>query len=61
MILIDAHLDLSMNALQWNRDLTQGVYDIRRQEEGMAEKGRARTGSVPRHAAIHHHARPGDE
>jgi membrane dipeptidase len=25
MFIIDAHLDLSMNALEWNRDLTQPV------------------------------------
>lgn len=42
MIIIDSHLDLAMNALQWNRDLTQGVYDIRRREAGMTQKGRGR-------------------
>ena len=42
MIIIDSHLDLSMNALLWNRDLEQSVYYIRRQEAGMAEKGRGR-------------------
>ena len=40
MIIIDAHLDLSMNALQWNRDLLQSVYTIRVQESRMSEKGR---------------------
>jgi len=32
MLLFDAHLDLSMNALQWNRDLTQSVAAIRQRE-----------------------------
>jgi membrane dipeptidase len=41
MILIDSHLDLSWNALNWNRDLTQSVAEIRRSESGMAGKGRA--------------------
>lgn len=41
MLLIDGHLDLAMNALIWNRDLTQSVYEIRRQETSMTQKGRA--------------------
>lgn len=40
MIVIDAHLDLSYNALNWNRDLSQPVAGIRASEEGMAGKGR---------------------
>ncbi len=40
MLIIDAHLDLSWNALQWNRDLLQSVYTIRTQEQGMEGKGR---------------------
>ena len=40
MLVIDAHLDLSYNALNWNRDLRLSVAEIRRQEEGMTEKGR---------------------
>ncbi len=40
MLIIDAHLDLSWNALQWNRDLTRSVYTIRTQENIMAAKGR---------------------
>ena len=42
MILIDAHLDLAMNALNWNRDLELDVHEIRRCEAGMTQKGRAR-------------------
>lgn len=40
MMAIDAHLDLSMNALAWNRDLTLSVSSIREAENGMREKGR---------------------
>ena len=38
MFVVDAHLDLSMNAVEWNRDLTQPVADIRRREEGLSDK-----------------------
>ena len=38
MFTIDAHLDLSMNALEWNRDLTQPVEDINAREKGMTDK-----------------------
>lgn len=37
-LIIDAHLDLSMNALEWNRDLRQSVYEIREREKGMHDK-----------------------
>jgi membrane dipeptidase len=40
MILIDAHLDLSLNALNWNRDLTRSTAEIRRSEQGMTQQGR---------------------
>jgi membrane dipeptidase len=40
MLIIDAHLDLSMNALQWNRNLLQSVYTIRSQEQAVEGKGR---------------------
>ena len=42
MLLVDAHLDLSMNALNWDRDLELDVLELRKQEEGMEQKGRAR-------------------
>ena len=35
MFTIDAHLDLSMNAMEWNRDLRQSVMHIRKTEEGL--------------------------
>ena len=38
MFIIDAHLDLSMNALEWNRDLTQPVAEIRQREAGRTDK-----------------------
>jgi membrane dipeptidase len=38
MFAIDAHLDLSMNAMEWNRDLRLPVNDIRRRETGMSDK-----------------------
>ena len=41
MLVIDAHLDLSWNALQWNRDLRQSVHTIRSAEAGVLGKGRA--------------------
>ena len=40
MLIIDAHLDLSMNALQGNRDLLSSAYTIRTQEVGTPGKGR---------------------
>jgi membrane dipeptidase len=42
MLVVDAHLDLAMNALMWNRDLALGAHETRRIEraEGMTEKGR---------------------
>ena len=40
MIVIDAHLDLSWNALNWNRDLTLNVPAIRRLESGLNEGNR---------------------
>ncbi|TWR26043.1 peptidase M19 [Mucilaginibacter achroorhodeus] len=38
MFTIDAHLDLSMNALEWNRDLTQPVAAINAREVGLTDK-----------------------
>jgi membrane dipeptidase len=40
MLLIDAHLDLAWNALQWNRDLTVPAAVLRAQEAGQPGKGR---------------------
>ncbi|MEO7214313.1 membrane dipeptidase [Mucilaginibacter sp.] len=38
MFIIDAHLDLSMNALEWNRDLTQPIAAINAREAGLTDK-----------------------
>jgi membrane dipeptidase len=37
-LIIDAHLDLSMNAMEWNRDLRKSVHEIRQREAGMTDK-----------------------
>lgn len=48
MLIIDSHLDLGWNALQWNRDLREDVYTMRVQECSMAGKGRGtNTVSLP--------------
>lgn len=38
MIVIDAHLDLAWNALNWNRDLTLDIQEMRKAESGMTEE-----------------------
>ena len=38
MFLIDGHLDLSMNALEWNRDLTRPLAEVREREAGKTDK-----------------------
>ena len=38
MLLFDAHLDLSMNAVEWNRDLTRSLEEVRRRERGLTDK-----------------------
>jgi len=40
MLIIDSHLDLAWNALQWNRNIQQSVYTIRTQESQLTEPGR---------------------
>ena len=40
MFIIDAHLDLAWNALQWNRDLRKSVYTLRTQEGNLTDPGR---------------------
>jgi len=46
MFIIDAHLDLSMNAMEWNRDLRQSVFDIRKREYGLTDKPDRGKGTV---------------
>lgn len=38
LFIVDAHLDLSMNALEWNRDLREPLKEINRREAGMTDK-----------------------
>ncbi|MFD2200094.1 dipeptidase [Shivajiella indica] len=38
MFTIDAHLDLSMNALEWNRDLRKPITEINKREKGLKDK-----------------------
>ena len=45
-LIFDAHLDLAMNALEWNRDLRWTVKDIRKSEEGMTDKPDRAKGTV---------------
>lgn len=40
MIIIDAHLDLAWNALQWNRNIQHSVYTIRTAESNLSGPGR---------------------
>ena len=37
-LIFDIHLDLSMNALEWNRDLRESIEEINRREAGMTDK-----------------------
>ena len=46
MFTIDAHLDLSMNALEWNRDLTRPLAEINAREQGMNDKPDRGNGTV---------------
>ena len=38
MFIIDAHLDLGMNALEWNRDLREPVAEINKREKNLTDK-----------------------
>jgi membrane dipeptidase len=40
MLIIDAHLDLAWNALQWNRNIQHSVYTIRTGESNLSGTGR---------------------
>lgn len=46
MLIFDAHLDLSMNALEWNRDLTRSIEEIRQRERGQTDKPDRGNGTV---------------
>lgn len=38
MLIVDAHLDLAMNALEWNRDLSRPIEEIRAREQDLTDK-----------------------
>ena len=44
--ILDAHLDLSMNALEWNRDMSRPLDEIRGREAGQADKKDRGRGTV---------------
>jgi membrane dipeptidase len=46
MFIVDAHLDLSMNAMEWNRDLRLSINDIRSREQGLSDKPDRAKGTV---------------
>jgi membrane dipeptidase len=46
MFIVDAHLDLSMNALEWNRDLTLPAAQLRAREQGLTDKPDRGRGTV---------------
>jgi membrane dipeptidase len=44
--IVDAHLDLAMNAMEWNRDLTRPLNEIRQREMHMSDKPDRGKGTV---------------
>src|SRR5262245_28647277 len=46
MLIFDAHLDLAMNALEWNRDLSREVDEIRERERHLKDKPDRGCGTV---------------
>ena len=46
MLIFDAHLDLSMNALEWNRDYTRPLHEIREREQGQTDRADRGQGTV---------------
>lgn len=45
-LIFDAHLDLAMNALEWNRDLTRPIAELRASEAGKKDKPDRANGTV---------------
>lgn len=45
-MIFDAHLDLAMNAMEWNRDLTQPIEEIRQREAALSDKPDRGQGTV---------------
>lgn len=46
MLIFDAHLDLAMNAMEWNRDLTRPIEEIRGREREWTDKPDRGRGTV---------------
>ena len=46
MLIVDAHLDLAMNALEWNRDLSRPIDEIRQREQRLTDKPDRGRGTV---------------
>jgi membrane dipeptidase len=46
MLIVDAHLDLAMNAIEWNRDLTRPIEEIRAREAKLTDKPDRGNGTV---------------
>ncbi len=46
MFTIEAHLDLSMNAMEWNRDLRLPINDLRHRERNQKDKADRSSGTV---------------
>jgi membrane dipeptidase len=38
MLIVDMHLDLAMNAIEWNRDLSRPIEEIRAREDGKTDQ-----------------------
>jgi membrane dipeptidase len=45
-MILDAHLDLAMNAVEWNRDLSRPIGEIRQREAGMSDRPDRGRGTV---------------
>ncbi len=46
MLIFDAHLDLALNAIEWNRDLTRPIDEIRKREFALRDKPGRGVGTV---------------
>jgi membrane dipeptidase len=46
MFIFDAHLDLAINAMEWNRDLTRTLDEIRAREHGLLDRPDRGRGTV---------------
>lgn len=45
-LIVDAHLDLAMNAIEWNRDLSRPLGEIRQREANLTDKSDRGKGTV---------------